>query len=279
MGQYYQAIVLSDNKTDEGHERVRFGLSGHDFGSGIKLMEHSWVGNYFVNAVAGFLRHQPQRLVWAGDYADPESGRVIVSDGEEYDATLYGLAPDPNTRPMATVDGEPAMYEGDPNDWNAKWNSPGAQYGSADVNVEVTVELTESPRYFVNHTKREYVDVEACPAFQPEWSDKAMTVHPLPLLTCEGNGRGGGDYHSYDWDRETGQTVDHIMPGQQFIGRWARDHIQACDEPPAGFTEIQPGFSEDPALIVKTDTRSEPSGEQQVLHQVIKALGAEQSNV
>jgi hypothetical protein len=34
-------------------------------------------------------------------------------------------------------------------------------------------------------------------------------IHPLPLLTCEGNGRGGGDYR--------GES--------DLVGRWSRDLI------------------------------------------------------
>mgnify|MGYP003147022403 CR=1 FL=1 len=61
-----------------------------------------------------------------------------------------------------------------------------------------------SGRYIVNHTKREYVDKIKAPKDQEGW-----TVHPLPLLTCEGNGRGNGDY------REVNAC----------IGVWARDEI------------------------------------------------------
>ena len=48
-------------------------------------------------------------------------------------------------------------------------------------------------------------------------------VHPLPLLTCEGNGRGGGDY----------RPEDHPL-----IGIWARDVISVEKEKPDGYVEI-----------------------------------------
>ena len=53
-------------------------------------------------------------------------------------------------------------------------------------------------RYIVNHTKKQYVD-----------KSKVQNFHPLPLLTAEGNGRGGGD-------------LDDAPP---FVGSWARDVI------------------------------------------------------
>lgn len=42
--------------------------------------------------------------------------------------------------------------------------------------------------------------------------NNGWTVHPLPLLTAEGNGRGGGDYHEQN-------------PDIELVGTWARDSI------------------------------------------------------
>ncbi len=56
--------------------------------------------------------------------------------------------------------------------------------------------------FFVNHTKKEYVDMRKF---------DNNTPHPIPLLTAEGNGRGGGDYN------------DDL--GQEFVGIWARDVV------------------------------------------------------
>lgn len=69
-------------------------------------------------------------------------------------------------------------------------------------------------RYIVNHTKKQFVDKERC--------DKYTKLHPLPLLTCEGNGRGGGDYNG-----------DHAI-----IGNWARDSISVEKVCPKGYIEI-----------------------------------------
>jgi hypothetical protein len=56
--------------------------------------------------------------------------------------------------------------------------------------------------YIVNHTKKVYVK-------------KNDGFHPLSLLTAEGNGRGGGDYH--------GSNID-------MVGSWARDVISMENE-------------------------------------------------
>jgi hypothetical protein len=49
-----------------------------------------------------------------------------------------------------------------------------------------------------------------------------MKYHPLPLLTCEGNGRGGGDYRG----------------DSPLIGSWARDIISVEEVKPEGFEEL-----------------------------------------
>lgn len=72
---------------------------------------------------------------------------------------------------------------------------------SDDVSVDEWININ---RYIVNHTKKEYVDKLEVPGGDDGWR-----VHPLPLLTCEGNGRGGGDYR--------GES--------ELIGCWARDLI------------------------------------------------------
>lgn len=69
--------------------------------------------------------------------------------------------------------------------------------------------------YIVNHTKKMYVM-------------KKGNIHPLPLLTAEGNGRGGGDY------RESNNTL---------VGSWARDVISMENEVP-DYTLLEYEFSE-----------------------------------
>ena len=66
MGQYYQPTSV---------DKLEFVYS-HDFGEGLKLMEHSWKGNKLVKIVENLLSKgqawHKNRLVWAGDYAEPE---------------------------------------------------------------------------------------------------------------------------------------------------------------------------------------------------------------
>lgn len=79
-------------------------------------------------------------------------------------------------------------------------------------------------RYIVNLDKGEYVDLVKC----RERSD----IHPLPLLTANGNGQGCGDYFG---------------PRMELVGSWAGDHISVSDDRNdiAGKKEIEAYFNED----------------------------------
>jgi hypothetical protein len=59
--------------------------------------------------------------------------------------------------------------------------------------------------YIVNHTKKVYIE------------KKGNGLHPLAILTAEGNGRGGGDYNG---------------PNMEMVGTWARDVISMENEAP-----------------------------------------------
>jgi hypothetical protein len=76
-------------------------------------------------------------------------------------------------------------------------------------------------RYIVNHTKKQYVDKEHL----------SSEIHPLPLLVCEGNKRGGGDY----WGKNS-----------DLCGTWARDIISVeTSKPSDKYSELVCNFSEE----------------------------------
>ena len=71
MGQYFFPALLKCKENNvKNTEDVIMHFYSHDYGNGLKLMEHSYVGNDFVNAVCSELTGNPNRLVWCGDYAD-----------------------------------------------------------------------------------------------------------------------------------------------------------------------------------------------------------------
>jgi hypothetical protein len=162
MGQYYHPVSV---------EKLQY-VRSHDYGNGLKLMEHSYIGNHFVKAVEGLISKEGSwygdRIVWAGDYADDEPGQ---------DLNLYHLSGD---------------------------------------NENITPPVPkEDFKFLVNLDTKEYVKLSSP-------NTKALKIHPLPLLTCEGNGRGGGDYRG----------------NSPLVGIWARNRVVMENEVPKGFKKI-----------------------------------------
>lgn len=80
-------------------------------------------------------------------------------------------------------------------------------------------------RYIVNHTKAAFVDKAKLSPGGPH----GLVFHPLPLLTAQGNGQGGGDYRGND---------------AQLVGSWAYDTISVEREMPQGYQELVCDFRE-----------------------------------
>jgi hypothetical protein len=100
-------------------------------------------------------------------------------------------------------------------------------YDRCKESLEVKPETTltdKDTRFVINHTKKMYVDKTIVPKDNDGWQ-----IHPLPLLTCEGNGMGGGDFRI---NRETQQG------NVSLIGTWARDLISVDSEKPNGYNEL-----------------------------------------
>lgn len=213
MGQYYKAVFLAEN------QKPITSVSSYDFGSGAKLMEHSWAKNPFVRFVERQLMITPQRVVWAGDYADNENPKTITAreiklladEESEYwcakklrkdGVNLYSLS-DTIGR-LTHTESVKSKYEHD---------------------YKEVAPLTA--KYLVNLDKKQFINKTKAPKDGDGWK-----LHPLPLLTCEGNGRGGGDFH-INTEKKQGNI--------ELIGTWARDRISVVStkaEIPKDFTEL-----------------------------------------
>lgn len=169
MGQYYQPIILDE--PIDGQHRIKAFMYSHDYGSGLKLMEHSWMKNDFVQTFEKELSRRGKfyksRVVWAGDYADEEPEKEI---------NLFSMC-----------DNE------------------------QDKKIKPRKTNTKDYNFIVNHTKKLFVDKSKVPSVD------GWTIHPLPLLTCEGNGLGGGDFRGDE---------------KEIVGSWARDVISIEKENP-----------------------------------------------
>lgn len=153
MGQYYLALIL-----DETGKITRMVMPGD--GEGAKLMEHAYINTNIVSVVEHWLIHHPQRVVWAGDYAQKEPNE---------DLNLYHKAEEPENLKL----------------WDDEKKSHDPTH-----------------RFIVNHNKKLILKLK----------DRGTSnqIHPLPLLTAEGNGEGCGDYYGKNEDQ---------------VGTWSRDLI------------------------------------------------------
>ena len=150
MGQYYKQAIEQDGNLDIFDAQVSDGGW-----NGVKLMEHSWIANDFMDAISERIHNKPANIVWCGDYAD-EPQDFINIEWINY-KTIY---PE-ESRDIPTLDKLPEKFD-------------------------------YSHKYLVNHTYKCYVDFDL---YISKCKDKdGWTVHPLSLLTAVGNGRGGGDY-------------------------------------------------------------------------------------
>lgn len=179
MGQYFRPVII-DKKNSK---KVVASLYAHSYNNGLKLMEHSYVGNNFVNAFTTLIndengKYKGYPMAWAGDYSDEVVG----------DKNYYYIALEQGT----------------------------------DENVK-DLKANEY-RYFINKTKKEFVDIEDCSKVED------MIVHPLPILTCLGNGR-SHDYVPKEEDKE-------------YIGSWATDVIVSSNKCPneKTYKRIKPNF-------------------------------------
>lgn len=192
MGQYFRPVNLDKQEY----------LLSHDYGSGLKLTEHSWLFNPMVNAVVFSLipggQWHRDRLVWAGDYMDEGLFLKVIKGKRKSDLNLYDCC-----------------REGDP--------------ASCIKRVRPLLLDGPVPELLVNHNTRQYVRLTGLPEEDP--TDPGWHLHPLPLLTCSGNGRGGGDFRA----------------ANVFTGKWAGHRVSAEFNIPEGYKEIRPNFTERPA--------------------------------
>ena len=63
MGSYYEATIQREDGTPKRY-------CTHDVDNGLKLMEHSYIGNEYVDRIMSMLIGEPGRLSWVCDYSD-----------------------------------------------------------------------------------------------------------------------------------------------------------------------------------------------------------------
>lgn len=207
MGQYYKPTFLKEN-WKRVKKPVAYSLRSYDYGTfcGQKLTEHSWCGNKFVAAACWLLANEyyGKPFVWLGDYADPKVTKAYPAD-ENGEGTC-------NLYPMAREIAESKKAK--------------------DFALAFAREYGDDAPYYayaINFTKKEYVKIK-------KYNKREWRTHPLPILCCDGNGGGGGDYvvkrDNYNWEKD------------KRIGSWAYDRIGVTNSKNAikGMKEIDGYF-------------------------------------
>ena len=199
MGQYYYPTILRE-KNKRFYSEEFYPL---DYDNGLKLTEHSYCGNHFVETVMAQLLNKPGRLAWLGDYH---------SDGD-----FAELNP-----------GLPKIIEKKFNEHYKCFTLRGREdfcHGKHVRHYNKPEEVKERQgRFILNHDKKCYIDmVEYEKNNLTCTEDDDWQFHPIPLLTAVGNGRGGGDFHGI---------------GEEDVGCWAGDLLEVRNAKPSGYIDV-----------------------------------------
>ena len=165
MGQYYHAVLERQGK--ENYSVFQPIVNGE--WQGLKLTEHSWMGNDFMSVIAKKIYKKPTRVIWVGDYSVDEELQALNHK--------YNLD----------------------NTYNSK-KAKGVV--SKSINREIL-----KGKFLVNHDKKVYIDLNRYFLIADEFNKgndnywKGWVLNPISLLTAVGNNRGGGDY--YDGENTT----------------------------------------------------------------------------
>lgn len=198
MGQYYTP-VLKDKKNNFEY------YYSHEYDNGLKLMEHSYISNYFVESIVKRLLNNPMRVAWVGDYAEEED---FIKNPTHKDLIDF-----------VNVERNNAIFKkGDFNPVKDMENS---------LNL-----------FMINHTKKIFIDMSSYLASnivsdKDKWN-YGFCIHPLPLLTALGNEKGGGDYRGINKELVGTWAGDLI----EFVS------CETLYEKHKGYTKFNPQFRE-----------------------------------
>jgi hypothetical protein len=236
MGQYYNPVILKENWKNE-EQPVRASVKCYDFDNGAKLMEHSYVGNNFVKAVMLAIvkcdtDNKGVPFVWCGDCAD------------EVNTNAYPIKENVITNEDGTtkveLEGGLQCYSAASRWFYKDYDSDDDEKSDEYKALLETIEQSElhNFRYIINRTKGLFVKV-------PAYKKEHWFIHPLPILTSSGSGRGGGDYsgeicknpEEKNWQKREYEP----SPNAKLVGSWAYDHISVTNDPVDcdGLTELE----------------------------------------
>lgn len=212
MGQYYTPILF----TMTGGRAIA-SFSSYDYdNNGKKLMEHSYLGNELVKSVVAFMmsKDRPSTVVWLGDYAELEDDVLPLKNHYAFRSEnnkcfsnrdyveIFNKAKGVEERQSHAIH---------PDNEGVKENlSLAGDVIFYNYMTKQKLSLREYRKNVIVHRALSGFD-----ASKTGYPIDRFIVHPLPLLTSLGNGKGGGDYHGLN---------------MEWVGAWAMHAIEAAPE-------------------------------------------------
>jgi hypothetical protein len=185
MGQYYKPVFKRKGRITVCDNY----LEGEEY-NGMKLMEHSYYGNRWVDTIATKLYKTKCNVAWIGDYSDNPDELFW----EHQEDITYDFV------------------------WGKEKRRTRLPYDAIGL----------KDKFLINHTKKLYINMGK---YIKKAEDKdGYVIHPLPLLTAVGNGKGGGDY----WGIY-----------EELVGTWAWDTLSIEDKPLKDYKELDIMFNDD----------------------------------
>lgn len=173
MGQYYSATTIDKNGKLTVYSlqpSIFRETRNYDYYNGIKLMEHSWIGNSFTSFFSKLIYKNPLSVGWIGDYANSDFAKMQAFERN----SDFRIPAEQYIDFYKSVWGDDSEHVDFP-------------YSKRHFNYR--------NRYLVNHTKKCYFSLNSFANKKGEW-----IIYPISLLTCVGCFQGGGGYHENNAD-------------------------------------------------------------------------------
>ena len=188
MGQYYTCIT----EDDYGVTKYSMQRKGFDWASadswkmyiGLKLMEHSYIGNALTDYISHSLYHHPMRVAWVGDYAVDLTYEYIKCLNPDF-SIPKGAYP---TFLKEALHGEGVDFETEKGEFDYKG------------------------KYLINYSKKEYLSFDKyIKKISENYDTKRWIIYPVSLLTAIGNDLGGGCYEGKTSHEEVGTWAYDLL--------------------------------------------------------------------
>ena len=245
MGQYFIPVLERNDKTTVFDTYYKSKEDTEKQRNFMKLTEHSWVYNEYIEGFCNKLLNKPARVMWAGDYSD-DTPRVSA-DGtttkinqyvyyilHKSKKDIYKKVKQNDSRYRTYAEYKEAVDRRKER-ITAYENARGKMNFERKPYINYNGKFNSTNKFIYNISRNEYIDMNTYIKRSMESIDDKGYVdclHPLPILTATSNGQGSGDYYGINED---------------YAGRWCYDEIVVYNDKkkiPDTATELVVTFNE-----------------------------------